>query len=242
MRSAVLVDAVRTPFGRGKPGGALTGIHPATLLATTLRTLANRNDLDAGLVDDVIAGCVTQVGDPTQNVARTATLAAGFPERVPSTTVDRQCGSSQQAVHFAAQGVSADAYDIIIACGVESMSRVPMGSGVRGGEPHAPLAERHPELPHQGIGAELVSSRWKISRDELDEFAARSHARAAATAKSGGFDREIVAVPLNDGRVHATDETIRNSTDAAALASLSPAFTDEHYGATYPKTIVEIPA
>jgi acetyl-CoA acyltransferase len=141
MTSAVIVDLVRTASGRGKPGGALSGVHPVNLLATTIRTLVDRNNLDPALVDDVIAGCVSQVGDQSINVARTAALVAGFPEAVPGTSIDRQCGSSQQAAHFAAQGVLAGVYDVVIACGVESMSRVPMGSSTKGGQPFAPLAE-----------------------------------------------------------------------------------------------------
>src|ERR1700678_3120828 len=155
MTEAVIVDIIRTPSGKGKPGGALSGVHPAALLAQTLTALVERSGLDTALVDDVIAGCVGQIGDQSLNIARTALLAAGFPESVPGTTVDRQCGSSQQAAHFAAQGVIAGAYDIVIACGVESMSRVPIGSSSGSGAPHAPLAARFPSLPHQGIGAEL---------------------------------------------------------------------------------------
>src|SRR3546814_158240 len=158
MTNAVIVDIVRTGSGKGKPGGALSGVHPGRLLAQTLNALVERNDLDPAIVDDVIAGCVGQVGDQAFNIARTALLTAGFPESVPGATVDRQCGSSQQAAHFAAQGVIAGAYDIAIACGVESMSRVPMGSTAVGGDGYAPLADRYPEgLAHQGVGAELRS-------------------------------------------------------------------------------------
>ena len=160
-------------------------MHPAALLAQTLTALVERNGLDTALVDDVIAGCVGQIGDQSLNIARTALLAAGFPESVPGTTVDRQCGSSQQAAHFAAQGVIAGAYDIVIACGVESMSRVPIGSSRAGRNPVEPLAERYPEgLANQGIGAELIAARWKLDREALDAYSARSHQRAAATAAS----------------------------------------------------------
>jgi len=161
MTTAVIVDIIRTPSGKGKPGGALSGVHPAALLAQTLTALVERNGLDTALVDDVIAGCVGQIGDQSLNIARTALLTAGFPESVPGTTVDRQCGSSQQAAHFAAQGVIAGAYDIVIACGVESMSRVPIGTSRAGRNPQEPLAGRYPEgLANQGIGGfdnEIVS-------------------------------------------------------------------------------------
>jgi acetyl-CoA acyltransferase len=187
MTNAVIVDILRTASGKGKPGGALSGVHPVSLLGGVLRTLMKRNDLDPGLVDDVIAGCVGQGLDQSVNIARNALLAAGFPEHVPGTTVDRQCGSSQQAAHFAAQGVIAGAYDIVIACGIESMSRVPMGTTVGAGNPFGPLAARFPSLPNQGIGAELIAARWKLGRTALDEFSARSHQLAAAAAGGGAF-------------------------------------------------------
>src|SRR5689334_14269265 len=158
MRDAVIVDAVRTPIGKGKPGGALHDTHPVELLAHTLRALVDRTGIDPALVDDVIGGAVGQIGEQSMNIARWAMLSAGFPESVPATTVDRQCGSSQQAAHFAAQGVIAGAYDLVIACGVESMSRVPMGSSRAGRNPVEPLAARYPEgLANQGIGAELIA-------------------------------------------------------------------------------------
>jgi acetyl-CoA acyltransferase len=161
-----------------------------------------------------------------------ALLAAGFPEQVPGTTVDRQCGSSQQAAHFAAQGVIAGAYDIVIACGVESMSRAPMGSSVGNGDPFGPLAARFPSLPNQGIGAELTAARWKLGRQALDEFSARSHQRAAA---AGAFDREIVPVTRPDGGLHTVDETVRPSTTVATLEGLRPAFYTEQMAARYPE-------
>jgi acetyl-CoA acyltransferase len=235
MTNAVIVDILRTASGKGKPGGALSGVHPVDLLATALRALVERNDLDPGLVDDVIAGCVTQALDQSVNVARNALLAAGFPEHVPGTTVDRQCGSSQQAAHFAAQGVIAGAYDIVIACGVESMSRAPMGSSVGQGDPFGPLAARFPSLPNQGIGAELIAARWKLGRQALDEFSARSHQRAAATAAAGAFDREIVPVTLPDGSLHTVDETVRPSTTVATLEGLRPSFYTEQMAARYPE-------
>ncbi|MFF0501130.1 thiolase family protein [Nocardia aobensis] len=232
MTTAVVVDVVRTPSGKGKTGGGLSQVHPATLLAGVLSDLVARNDLDPALVDDVIAGCVTQSGEQAFNIARTAVLAAGFPEAVPATTVDRQCGSSQQAAHFAAQGVIAGAYDIAIACGVESMSRVPMFSNGQGADANrGPIAHRYPEgLVQQGISAEVIAARWKFDRAALDEFAARSHRLAAETAAAGGFDREIVAA----GALRA-DETIRPSTTVEGLAGLRPAFADDRYLARFPE-------
>ncbi|WP_278262001.1 thiolase family protein [Nocardia sp. AG03] len=221
--SAVIVDVVRTPSGRGKPGGGLSSVHPATLLAGVLAELVARTGIDPALVDDVIGGCVTQSGEQANNISRTAVLAAGFPESVPATTVDRQCGSSQQAVHFAAQGVLAGAYDVAIACGVESMSRAPMFSNTQGKDSlRAPLAARYPDgLIGQGIAAEILAARWKLDRAVLDEFAARSHRLAAATAAAGGFDAELVGA----GDLTA-DETIRTGTTVEGLAGLRPAFTD----------------
>ncbi|MFB7873936.1 thiolase family protein [Nocardia sp. NPDC056064] len=221
--SAVIVDVVRTPSGRGKPGGGLSSVHPATLLAGVLAELVARTGIDPALVDDVIGGCVTQSGEQANNISRTAVLAAGFPESVPATTVDRQCGSSQQAVHFAAQGVLAGAYDVAIACGVESMSRAPMFSNTQGKDSlRAPLAARYPDgLIGQGIAAEILAARWKLDRATLDEFAARSHRLAAATAAAGGFDAELVGA----GELTA-DETIRTGTTVEGLAGLRPAFTD----------------
>ena len=235
MTRAVIVDIVRTPSGKGKPGGALSGVHPVDLLATVLSALVNRTGLDPARVDDVIAGCVGQNGDQALNVARNALLAAGYPVEVPGTTIDRQCGSSQQAVHFAAQGVIAGAYDIVVAAGVESMCRVPMFSAVGSGHPHAPLSARFDSLPSQGIGAELVASRWGFDRQELDEFAVRSHRRAAAAAASGAFDAEIIPVTLPDGRVHTEDETVRGTSTVDGLAVLDPAFYTKEMAARYPE-------
>lgn len=232
MTSAVIVDVVRTPSGKGKAGGGLSQVHPATLLAGVLGELVSRNDLDPALVDDVVTGCVTQSGEQAFNIGRTAVLAAGFPESVPATTVDRQCGSSQQAAHFAAQGVIAGAYDIAIACGVESMSRVPMFSNAQDADANrGPIAHRYRYgLVQQGISAELIAARWKLDRTTLDEFAARSHRLAAETAASGGFASELVAA----GELTA-DETIRPSTTAEKLAGLRPAFADDEYQARFPE-------
>jgi acetyl-CoA acyltransferase len=226
----VIVDIVRTASGKGKAGGALSEVHPVDLLGTTLRGLLDRNDVDPVLVDDVIAGCVSQVGQQSSNVARSAVLSAGLPESVPGTTVDRQCGSSQQAAHFAAQGVIAGAYDIVIACGVESMSRVPMFSNVQGEDAYGPgLRHRYDDgLIGQGIAAELVAARWKLTRDDLDDYAARSHARALDAAECGAFASEILPIEVG-GVTHASDETVRAGTTVQALAGLKPVFYDDRF-------------
>ena len=232
-RDAVIVAAVRTPVGKGKPGGALHGVLPADLLAHSLSELVSRAGVDPADVDDVIAGAVTQVGDQAVNIARNALLGAGFPESVPGTTVDRQCGSSQQAVSFAAQGVIAGAYDIVIAAGVESMSRVPMGSSVLpGSDPFGVgLAHRYSEgFVPQGISAELIAARWNLARAELDEFSAGSHEKAARATKDGLFDNELAPIAGL-----ATDEIIRPGTTVETLAGLKPAFYNEAVAARFPQ-------
>jgi acetyl-CoA acyltransferase len=228
-REAVIVDAVRTPLGRRD--GMLKGWHPVDLLAYTLNGLIARNKLDPATIDDVIAGCVMQVGEQSLNIARNAVLAAGFPESVPGTTVDRQCGSSQQAVHFAAQGVIAGSYDIAIACGVESMTRVPMGaSAVSGpGKPFGPaMMKRYDNSPfNQGISAEMLAERWKLSRECLDQYSLESHRRAARATDQGWFSREIlpITVQTENGTIEtARDEGIRTGTTLEKMASLKPAF------------------
>ena len=233
---AVIIDVVRTPSGRGKPNGALSGVHPADLLAGVLGELVSRNNLDPALVDDVIGGCVSQVGEQSFNVTRTALLSAGFPDSVPGTTIDRQCGSSQQAATFAAQGVIAGSYDVVIACGVESMSRVPLGSSLGGQDPFGSLMhERYPKgLVSQGVSAELINAKWGLDRDELDEFAARSHRLAAAAADQGDFAGELVAVTMPDGTVMSADETIRAGTTVEGLAALKPAFYTEALAERFP--------
>jgi acetyl-CoA acyltransferase len=234
MREAVIVDAVRTPIGRGKAGkGALNPIHPVDLLAHSLRELVARTGVDPERIDDVIGGCVDQVAEQAMNTTRYAVLAAGLPESVPATTVDRQCGSSQQAVHFAAQGVIAGAYDVVVACGVESMSRVPMWSNVpEGADPFGPgVAARYPDgLVPQGISAELIAAKWELPRSELDRFALESHRRAARATEAGAFDEELVPI---DGL--ATDESIRPSTTLEALAGLKPAFEDPAMARRFPQ-------
>ncbi|CDO30111.1 thiolase family protein [Mycolicibacterium porcinum] len=237
-RDAVIVGAVRTPIGKGKANGALHGVLPADLLAHSLRELITRTGVDPGLVDDVIAGAVTQVGDQAVNIARNALLGAGFPETVPGTTVDRQCGSSQQAISFAAQGVLAGAYDIVIAAGVESMSRVPMGSSVLpGSDPFGlAFAERYSEgLVPQGISAELIAAKWGFSRAQLDEFSAGSHEKAARATKDGLFDAELAPVAGL-----STDEIIRPGTTVDTLSGLKPAFYNEAYAARFPQINWEI--
>ncbi|WP_432843205.1 thiolase family protein [Dactylosporangium sp. CA-092794] len=226
----VIVDAVRSPMGRGKPGGALSGTHPVELLAGTLRALVERTGIDPADVDDVLIGCVGQNLEQSATPGRQAWLAAGYPEHVPSVTIERKCGSGQQAIEFAHWGVAAGGYDLVIAGGVESMSRVPMGSARGDADPFGPsVRARYPGLVPQGVSAELVARRWKLSRTDLDEFAARSHRLAAQAAASGGFDREIVPI----GGVTA-DETIRPATTVDGLAGLRTSFGTERYREQFP--------
>jgi len=228
MTTAVIVDAIRTPSGRGKPGGQLAGYHPVDLLAHVLETLAARSALDPALIDDVIGGCLSQVGTQAVNITRNAVLAAGFPESVPGTTIDRQCGSSQQAATFAAQGVIAGAYDVVIACGVELMSSHPINVATLGEDPFGPrMQARYPEgLIGQGLSAELIAAKWSLSRDALDAFSERSHRLAA----SADFSREVIAV---DGVT--ADETVRPGTTVESLAGLKPAFYSEDAAARFPQ-------
>ena len=234
MQEAVIVDAVRTPGGRRN--GKLSNWHPAALAAHVLKAIAERNKLDPAQVDDVIMGCVMQVGPQSINIARNAVLAAGWPESVPGTTVDRQCGSSQQAMHFAAQGVMSGAYDIVVAAGVEVMSKVPMGASVVKGMDFpfpAEMNERYKEtgLPPQGIGADMIADQWKISREDLDAFGALSQQRAEQATQDGHFKNEIVPVPVvdEDGveSLMDVDEGIRHGTTAEKLANLKPAFSED---------------
>jgi acetyl-CoA acyltransferase len=219
----VLVEAVRTVHGKGRAGGALAHVHAADLLAGVPTELVSRAGIDPGRVDDVIAGCVTQGGEQGGNIARCAVLAAGFPEQVPGTTVDRQCGSSQQALHFAAQGVAAGAYDVAIACGAELMSRTPMFSQYGPHDPWGPeVTKRYfPGLVPQGVSAELLAREYGLERAELDRYALESHRRAADTWRSGGFDRETVEMNGTD-----VDETVRGSTTLQQLAGLPAVFED----------------
>ena len=233
MPSAVIVDAVRTPVGRRN--GSLRGWHPADLAAEVLVALVDRNDLDPAVIDDVVVGCATQVGEQSVNIGRSAVLAAGFPESVPATTVDRQCGSSQQALHFAAQGVMAGVYDVAVAAGVEAMTRVPVGASMRvGGAPFGPgVLERYAGqggLVPQGISAEIIADGWKLSREDLDAYSARSQQRAARARLEGRFGAETVPVAVKDAdggrlaQVLAHDEAIRADTTVETLATLKPAF------------------
>ena len=241
MRDAVIVDAVRTPIGKGKPGGALAGVHPVDLHAHAIRALIDRAGIDPAAVDDVISGAVGQIGEQSVNTARWAALAAGLPESVPAVTVDRQCGSSQQAIHFAAQGVLSGAYDIVIASGVESMSRVPIGSQAAGRDPFGPgvTALYQDGLVPQGISAELIAARWGLSRERLDAFAAESHHRAATAWAGGRFAAEVAPVkaPAADGTLHqvAADESVRPSTSPEILARLKPAFRAEGWEQRFPQ-------
>lgn len=232
MRDAVIVEAVRTPIGKGKANGALHGINAVDLLAHSLKAVVERTGIDAALIDDVIGGAVSQVGEQSQNVTRTALLAAGYPESVPGTTVDRQCGSSQQAVHFAAQGVIAGAYHIVVAAGVESMSRVPMGSSSIGRESlGVGFEERYPDgLVPQGISAELIAAKWGLSRTQLDEFSASSHRKAALATESGYFTKELATLPQL-----SVDEAIRPGTTVETLAGLRTAFESDYYAQRFPQ-------
>jgi acetyl-CoA acyltransferase len=239
-RDAVIVGAVRTPIGKGKATGALHDVLPADLLAHSLREVVERTGVDPALVDDVIAGAVTQVGDQAVNIARNAVLGAGFPESVPGTTVDRQCGSSQQALSFAAHGVLAGAYDIVIAAGVESMSRVPMGTSVLPGSDPFGLgfAQRYSEgLVPQGISAELIAAKWNLSRAQLDEFSATSHEKAARATTDGRFENELTPIAGL-----STDELVRPDTSLQTLAGLKPAFYNEAYATRFPQINWEITA
>ncbi|CAM3275925.1 thiolase family protein [Nocardioides dubius] len=240
----VIVDAIRTPSGRGKAGGALAGVHPVDLLSQTIESLLQRSAaVDPGAVDDVIIGCVSQVGEQSATPGRMAWLGAGFPAHVPATTIDRKCGSSQQAVHFAAQAIASGEADIVVAGGVESMSRVVMGSARMGAEPYgARVAERFaPGLVSQGVAAELVAARWELSRTELDELSARSHEWAAAAQDSGAFDREIISVSTPDGDV-VRDESIRRGTTVEKLAGLKPVFETPELSARFPEVTWSVTA
>ncbi len=240
MTTAVVVDAVRT--AGGKRNGKLRNWHAVDLASEALRVLAERNQLDPAQVDDVIMGCVMQVSEQSLNVGRNAVLAAGWPESVPATSIDRQCGSSQQALHFAAQGVMAGAYDIVVAAGVESMTRTPMGSSVvrDHGFPFGPRMmtrytgdDGHSRLKGQGIGAEMIADQWGISREELDAYSVQSHHRAARATAEGRFENEIVPVPVRDDdgndtdEVFGADEGIRPDSSVEALANLKPAFKED---------------
>lgn len=228
MRTAFIIDGLRTPIG--KRGGSLKGIHAVDILGLVIEKLLDRNAVDPDEVDDVIAGCVSQLGEQTGNVGRNAALAAGLPETVPGTTVDRQCGSSQQALHFAAQGIMSGSYDVAIACGVEMMSRVPMGStfsyeGPEGASTaYGPkMYERYPGLVPQGLSAEMMADKWDLDRQELDNISYLSHQRALDATEKGYFNQQIHK--LSD--VLEKDEGVRPETTEAILSKLEPAFDPE---------------
>jgi acetyl-CoA acyltransferase len=224
MRDAVVVEAIRTPIGRR--GGALSEMHPVDLSAHVLNSLLERTGLDPEVVDDVIWGCVTQFADQAGNVGRFAALAAGWPESVPGVTINRACGSSQQAVEFAAAGVMSGHYDVVVAGGVESMSRVPLGAARQVGQPYGPAMNNryHNVAFDQGVGAEMIADRWHLSRQQLDEFSLESHERAAAATDSGAFEEQLVPVP---GTSLDHDEGIRRETSLAKLGALKPAFRED---------------
>ncbi|MCB2096643.1 MAG: thiolase family protein [Parvularculaceae bacterium] len=228
-RRAVIIDAVRSPFAKGRPDGALAGLHPVDLYAQILRALVARTDVDPALIEDVITGCVLQVGEQAGNIGRQAALAAGFPESVPAVTLDRKCGSAQQAIDFAAQGVIAGAYDVVIAGGVEMMSLVPMRSNRQGKDSEGPLFRaRYPNgLPHQGASAEMIAARWGLSREALDAYALRSHRLAAEAEDKGITARSVIPVDIRRGDDVAAvkrDEGLRRDTNMDKLAALKPAF------------------
>ncbi|GAA2773358.1 thiolase family protein [Mycolicibacterium pallens] len=227
MAEAVIVEAVRSPVG--KRNGGLSGVHPAELSAQVLNGLAERAGIDPEIVDDVIWGCVMQAGEQALDIARTAVLTAGWPESVPGVTVDRQCGSSQQSVHFAAAGVVAGHYDVVVAGGVESMSRTPMGASLaNGGNPYsAGFKGRYDRTPNQGIGAEMMATKWGLTRTDLDQFSLDSHEKAAAAQDSGAFDDQIVAIKDAEGTVVLKDEGIRRGTTLEKMGQLKPAFSED---------------
>jgi acetyl-CoA acyltransferase len=226
MREAVVVEAVRTPVG--KRNGGLAGVHAADLSAVVLTELVARTGIDPDIVDDVIWGCVSQIGDQSSNIGRFAVLAAGWPETIPGTTVNRACGSSQQALDFAAHAVMSGQQDVVVAGGVETMSRVPLGAARQTGFPYGPkVMARYDDFPfNQGVGAELIAEKWGLSRAQLDEFSALSHERAAAAQDAGAFDAQIVPVPIEGGVVSA-DEGVRRGSSVESLAKLKPSFKDD---------------
>jgi acetyl-CoA acyltransferase len=226
MRDAVIVEAVRTPVG--KRNGGLSGVHPVDLSALVLTELARRTGLDPGLVDDVIWGCVSQIGDQSSNIARFAALAADWPEHIPGTTINRACGSSQQALDFAAHAIMCGAMDIVVAGGVESMSRVPLGAARTVGMPYGPtVLARYDDFSfNQGISAELIAEKWGFSRAELDTFAVRSHALAAAAIDGRAFAAQLVPVPAGDHEV-TVDEGVRRESTVDRLAQLKPPFRED---------------
>jgi acetyl-CoA acyltransferase len=236
-RRAVVVDVVRSPFTKGKDTGALVGVHPVDLLAGVLTALQERAGIDPGRIDDVIAGCVLPVGEQSGNVARHAVLAAGWPEEVPATTIDRKCGSAQQALQFAAQAIVAGEQDAVIAAGVDMMSTVPMKANRLGRDELGPrLRGRYSDgMVGQGISAELIAARWGIGREECDAWSVRSHRRAAAAEEAGDLTAQIQPVTRPDGTIVDRDEGIRADSSMETLARLKPAFRDEAMAERYPE-------
>jgi acetyl-CoA acyltransferase len=240
MRRATIIDYCRSAFGKGRDGGILSSVHPVDLLAQVLQALVVRTGIDPGAVDDLIAGCVLQVGEQSANIARQAWLAAGLPTSVPAVTIDRKCGSCQQAIHFAAQGIVAGAYDLVVACGVDMMSRVAMKSNRIGRDNLGPMfRKRYPDgLVNQGISAELIAAKWNISREEMDSLALRSHLRANRARQRGSLAAQIVPIPVTSARGITQvlgDEGIRTDTSAEKLARLPPAFEDPEMKARFPQ-------
>ena len=235
MRRAALIDIVRTPFGKGREGGALSSEHPVDLYAKVIRALVERQDIDPNLIEDVITGCVLQVGEQAGNIGRQATLAAGLPESVPALTLDRKCGSAQQAIDSAAQGIIAGAYDVAIAGGVEMMSVVPMKMNRMGKDSEGPIfRERYPDgLVHQGIAAERIAARWQLGREELDRFSLMSHHKAAADQEA--VKKDIVPIRLSDGGLVDRDEGIRAESNLEKMMSLRPAFENEEMKNRFPE-------
>lgn len=235
-RPAYVIDVVRTPFGKGRPTGALAAAHPVDLLATTLNAAVERVGIEPDVVEDVITGCVQQVGEQSGNIARHALLAAGWPVHVPGVTLDRKCGSFQQALHFAAQAVGTGCMDVVAVGGVEMMSRIPMKLNRLERDELGPMfrAARPEGLVGQGISAELIAARWGIDRERLDAFSARSHERAAAARDSGLLDPQIVPVTI-DGTLIAADEGIRDTTTPDGLAALKPSFERADMAARFPE-------
>ena len=235
MRRAALIDVMRTPFGKGKEGGALSSVHPVDLYAKVIKALVERQDIDPNLIEDVITGCVLQVGEQAGNIGRQAALAAGLPESVPALTLDRKCGSAQQAIDSAAQGIIAGAYDVVIAGGVEMMSLVPMKMNRMGKDSEGPIfRERYPDgLIHQGIAAERIAARWQLGREELDRFSLMSHHKAAADQEA--VKKDIVPIRLGDGGLVDRDEGIRAESNLEKMMSLRPAFENEEMRNRFPE-------
>ncbi|GAA5061150.1 thiolase family protein [Nocardia callitridis] len=238
LQDVVIVDAVRSPMAKGKPGGQLSSVHPAELLGQVFRALLHRSDLDPGLVDDIMTGCVTQAGEQGATVGRVAWLGAGLPQHVPATTIERKCGSGQQAVVFAAQAIGVGAADVVIAAGVESMSRVQMGAAKIAQDGYSPaMWRRFPNLTSQGVAADRVAAEFGLQRPLLDSYAASSHHRAHAAVEQGAFDDEIVPITLDDGTRVGADSTIRPNTTVDSLAALAPAFSDAQVRARFPDLV-----